>query len=234
MPATRSAVLKQRRDNLASQHVSFHFSILVCEDVHSVLLSCFRCGCGTIECIAHPHVGKVHAACAQHVLDVRHGPGEIATGDAGEQHGEEGVTRAGEDEGVVHAGWVGAWRDPGEIREGSASVRRDRSIECNAAGNVEVEVDASEVMEQGVSEDVGTLDVLLVAGVVGKDVRVVLRDEGGRVVVVPHVERPFWVKLLATFYCWLVFAQTCVCSALGEKDLVDDLGSRLFDRYCFC
>lgn len=92
---------------------------------------------------------------------------------------------AREDEGVVDACGVRGGGEEGCVQEG---------FQWRAAGDVGVEVDAAEVVEEQVAEDVGALDGLWVGEVVGEDVGVVGEDEGCGVVVGPELVVPGWVE----------------------------------------
>lgn len=125
--------------------------------------------------------------------------------------------RAGEDEGVVHASRVGAGGDEGDVAE---------VVQRLEARHVHVEVDAAEMVEQGVAQDIGALDALLVAAVVWEDVRVVLGHERIRALVGPEIVRPVRVHGPAALDRGLILCQLGG-PALGQKDLVDDLWCEL-------
>jgi len=92
---------------------------------------------------------------------------------------------SGEDEGVVDARWVRARRDKGHVQE---------RVYGDAAGDIDVEVDATVVVEQEVAEDVCALDGLRITLVVREDAWVVGADEGGGIVICPKHVFPVWMR----------------------------------------
>ena len=174
VPAARAPVPEQRRRHRPAQHVRVHVPLCISEDVRLLALRAARRHERAL--VAHPAVGEEHAARAEHVLDVGHAPEEVSAWNSREEVAQEAVAGAGEDEGVVHAGGVGAGGDERDGAEG---------VEGRETCDVHVEVDAAEVVEQGVAEDVGALDALAVVVVVREDVWVVLCHEVVRVLVRP-------------------------------------------------
>lgn len=71
------------------------------------------------------------------------------------------------DEGIVDSCGVCAGGHEGKPNEGSR-------VERNMACNVEVEIHAAKFIEKSIANNVGSLNILMIAGVVRKNVRIVL------------------------------------------------------------
>lgn len=187
VPAAGAAVHKDGRRDLASQHVRRHVAVLVGQDMD---LCALAAGVEVAD-VGHPLVGVEHAAGAQHVLDVgdahRQRPVQVVAGHVVQQLRQERMAGLRGDEGVVDSRGMRAGRDVRQADNG-------RLVEGDATGDVEVDVDAARVVQQGISQDVCALDVLGVAGVVRQDVGVELGDKGRGVDVGPQLVLPVGVK----------------------------------------
>lgn len=159
---------------------------LVGQDVYSLLFVTSDKGSGVL----HPHVGEEHAASTEHVLNVRqsHGqtPVHVVTRNRVKQVRQKGVAGSCSDKGIVDSGGMGAWRDEGQAQQRCF-------FEGNRAGDVEIKVDTAILVQNGISQHVGALDVLEVAFVVRSDLGVVFAHEAGRIGVSPQVVLPVGV-----------------------------------------
>ena len=180
--------------------------------------------------VAHPYVGDEHAARRQHVFDVRQScPGEVVFRDLFDQLGEEWVARSRGYESVVDAGGVGAGCQEWVSKQG---------IQIFTAANVHVEVNATVVVQQKVSEDVGSLNRLPVLDVglvhlwsVVERVlflRIVFVDPISRILVCPKHVVPVRVQRNAAIARGLVFGEpvrtiVVVEVVLVEENLMHDL-----------
>lgn len=213
VPAAGAAVHKDGRRDLASQHVRRHVAVLVRQDVDLCALAALV----EVADVGHPLVGVEHAAGAQHVFHVgdahRQRPVQVVARHVVQQLRQERMAGLGGDEGVVDSRGMRTGRDVRQPHNG-------RLIEGDATGDVEVDVDAARVVQQGISQDVCALDVLGVAGVVRQDVGIELGDKGRGVDVGPQLVLPVGVQRRARGDCGLVFGD----AGVAQGDLVDDLG----------
>lgn len=115
--------------------------------------------------------------------------------------------------GVVDSSGMGAWRDEWQAQQLCL-------FERNRAGNVEIEVDTTILVQNGVSQHIGALDVLEVAFVMRSDLGVVFAHEAGRIGVGPQVVLPVRVEVTAAIHGGLVFGQ--VVASATESDMVND------------